>query len=107
MSAQRIIGDFCDQCSQRLIPMYRLASYYQVDLTAVWYQLLLKRPLKGVTTNSKCWTVAEDEDNPHWKAAELVASTLDMEHHQEIIQTEDADTWVTDMSWHEKTPILP
>ena len=48
----------------------------------------------------KCWTVAEDEDNPDWKAAELVASTLDMEHHQEIIQTEDADTWVTDMSWH-------
>ena len=42
----------------------------------------------------------EDEDNPDWKAAELVASTLDMEHHQEIIQTEDADTWITDMSWH-------
>ena len=32
-----------------------------------------------------CWTVAESEDNPDWQAAEVVASSLDLEHHQHIL----------------------
>lgn len=32
-----------------------------------------------------CWTVSESEDNPDWLAAEEVASSLDIRHHQKIM----------------------
>ena len=36
----------------------------------------------------ECWTVAESEDNPDWMAAELVASSLDLNHHQSIMEAD-------------------
>ena len=34
-----------------------------------------------------CWTVAESEDNPDWMAAEEVASSFDLVHHQHILES--------------------
>lgn len=47
-----------------------------------------------------CWTVAEDEDNPDWKAAEVVASTLDLEHHQYVLPNDSFDSILPDLAWH-------
>ena len=47
-----------------------------------------------------CWTVAESEDNPDWQAAELVASTLELEHHQHILQEDSFDKMLPDLAWH-------
>ena len=47
-----------------------------------------------------CWTVAESEDNPDWMAAELVASTLDLEHHQSIMDTDSFSRHLPSLSWH-------
>lgn len=47
-----------------------------------------------------CWTVAESEDNPDWQAAELVASSLDLEHHQHILDEDSFNNRLPDLSWH-------
>ena len=47
-----------------------------------------------------CWTVAESEDNPDWMAAELVASSLDLEHHQSIMDSDSFSRHLPSLSWH-------
>jgi len=47
-----------------------------------------------------CWTVAENEDNPDWKAAELVASSLDLQHHQHVLEPESFHSRLPDLAWH-------
>ena len=47
-----------------------------------------------------CWTVAESEDNPDWQAAEIVASSLDLEHHQHILSPDSFDSKLPDLAWH-------
>ncbi len=47
-----------------------------------------------------CWTVAESEDNPDWMAAELVASALDLEHHQSIMDSDSFSHHLPSLSWH-------
>ena len=48
----------------------------------------------------ECWTVAEDENNPDWKAAELVAESLGLVHHQKIIDEDTLDKAIPKMTWH-------
>ena len=47
-----------------------------------------------------CWTVAESEDNPDWQAAELVASSLDLVHHQHLLEAESFHNTLPALSWH-------
>ena len=47
-----------------------------------------------------CWTVAESEDNPDWKAAELVASSLELEHHQHILNASTFEDYLPKLAWH-------
>jgi len=47
-----------------------------------------------------CWTVAESEDNPDWQAAEIVASSLDLEHHQHILESDSFQSKLPDLAWH-------
>jgi len=47
-----------------------------------------------------CWTVAESEDNPDWQAAELVASSLDLVHHQHLLEPEAFHNSLPALAWH-------
>jgi len=47
-----------------------------------------------------CWTVAEDEHNPDWIAAERVAQHFDLEHHQHILDPEAFHQSLPDLVWH-------
>ena len=47
-----------------------------------------------------CWTVAESEDNPDWLAAENVASSLDLKHHQHILESDTFHSKLPDLAWH-------
>ena len=47
-----------------------------------------------------CWTVAESEDNPDWIAAETVCESLDLEHHQHIIDENAFYRSLPDLSWY-------
>tara|TARA_B100001750_G_scaffold94451_1_gene74497 strand:- start:427 stop:1413 length:987 start_codon:yes stop_codon:yes gene_type:complete len=46
-----------------------------------------------------CWTVAESEDNPDWIAAENVCKTLDLEHHQHLLDEDVFSTTLPDLAW--------
>ena len=48
----------------------------------------------------ECWTVAESEDNPDWKAAELVASHFDLHHHQHILEPNAFERALPNLIWH-------
>ena len=47
-----------------------------------------------------CWTVAESEDNPDWIAAESVASSLNLVHHQKIMSEDSFVNDIPKLSWH-------
>ncbi|HIG03812.1 MAG TPA: asparagine synthase (glutamine-hydrolyzing) [Candidatus Poseidoniales archaeon] len=47
-----------------------------------------------------CWTVAESEENPDWRAAEVVASALDLEHHQYILDDSTFEDYLPKLAWH-------
>jgi asparagine synthase (glutamine-hydrolysing) len=48
----------------------------------------------------ECWTVAESEDNPDYVAAQQVAASLDLVHHQYVIQKSDLDGAIQNLVWH-------
>ena len=48
----------------------------------------------------ECWTVAESEDNPDWLAAEDVASSLDLVHHQKVMTNDSFVKDIPKLSWH-------
>ncbi|MEC8540662.1 MAG: asparagine synthase (glutamine-hydrolyzing) [Candidatus Thermoplasmatota archaeon] len=48
----------------------------------------------------ECWTVAESEDNPDWLAAEDVASSLDLVHHQKVMTNDSFVKDIPSLSWH-------
>lgn len=47
-----------------------------------------------------CWTVAESEDNPDWVAAEQVASSLDLVHHQHLLEHDAFEKRLPKLAWH-------
>ena len=48
----------------------------------------------------ECWTVAESEDNPDWKAAEVVASHHDLVHHQHLLEPAAFEKRLPKLAWH-------
>lgn len=48
----------------------------------------------------ECWTVAESEDNPDWKAAEMVASHHDLVHHQHLLEPSAFEKRLPKLAWH-------
>ncbi|GIR34133.1 MAG: hypothetical protein CM15mP47_3590 [Methanobacteriota archaeon] len=55
---------------------------------------------KGGKPVPECWTVAESEDNPDWLAAEDVASSLDLVHHQKVMTNDSFVKDIPKLSWH-------
>jgi asparagine synthase (glutamine-hydrolysing) len=47
-----------------------------------------------------CWTVAESEDNPDWVAAEQVAASLDLVHHQHLLEQDAFEKRLPKLAWH-------
>lgn len=47
-----------------------------------------------------CWTVAGSEDNPDWLAAEEVAATFDLAHHQHILEADAFEQRLPSLAWH-------
>ena len=47
-----------------------------------------------------CWTVSESENNPDWLAAEAVAQSMDLTHHQHILDESSFHGRLPDLSWY-------
>ena len=48
----------------------------------------------------ECWTVAASEDNPDWKAAEVVAAYHDLVHHQHLLEASSFEKRLPQLAWH-------
>jgi len=48
----------------------------------------------------ECWTVADSEENSDWMAAELVAKTFDLNHHQHILDQKSFENDLSKLVWH-------
>ena len=101
LGAQSLLDGFIDSVGQRLmadVPVgIVLSGGLDSSLVAAVANdaaLRYNRPIP------ECWTVAESEDNPDWVAAELVASSLDLNHHQSIMEEDSFGKHLPSLSWH-------
>lgn len=96
-----LLESFVDGVSQRLmgeVPMgIVLSGGLDSSLVAAVAHEAAQRAGQPVPA---CWTVAESEENPDWMAAEHVASSLDLEHHQYILEPDSFDKRLPDLTWH-------
>lgn len=99
--AEALLESFVDGVSQRLmgeVPMgIVLSGGLDSSLVAAVAHEAAERAGQPVPA---CWTVAESEDNPDWIAAETVASALDLEHHQHVLEADAFDQKLPDLTWH-------
>lgn len=99
--ATALLESFVDGVSQRLmgeVPMgIVLSGGLDSSLVAAVAHEAAERAGQPVPA---CWTVAESEDNPDWLAAEHVASALDLEHHQHVLEPDSFDKNLPDLTWH-------
>ena len=99
--SEALLESFVDSVSQRLmgeVPMgIVLSGGLDSSLVAAVAHEAAERAGQPVPA---CWTVAESEDNPDWIAAERVAATLDLEHHQHVLEGDTFDKTLPDLTWH-------
>ncbi|MBT6923941.1 MAG: asparagine synthase (glutamine-hydrolyzing) [Euryarchaeota archaeon] len=99
--AGHLLESFVDGVSQRLmgeVPMgIVLSGGLDSSLVAAVAHEAAQRAGQPVP---ECWTVAESEDNPDWIAAENVASSLELKHHQHILEADSFDKRLPDLTWH-------
>ena len=99
--AQHLLETFVEGVSERLmseVPVgIVLSGGLDSSLVAAVAHEAAERAQQPVPA---CWTVAESEDNPDWIAAEEVASTFDLVHHQHLLESDSFETRLPDLSWH-------
>ena len=101
IGAQKLLDGFIDSVGQRLmadVPVgIVLSGGLDSSLVAAVASDAAHRYNRPIP---ECWTVAESEDNPDWMAAELVASSLDLKHHQSIMEQDSFARHLPSLSWH-------
>jgi len=101
MGARELLDGFIDSVGQRLmadVPVgIVLSGGLDSSLVAAVANDAAQRYQRPTP---ECWTVAESEDNPDWMAAELVASSLDLKHHQSIMEADSFAKHLPSLSWH-------
>lgn len=99
--AQKLLDGFVDSVGQRLmadVPVgIVLSGGLDSSLVAAVANDAAQRYNRPIP---ECWTVAESEENPDWMAAELVASELDLHHHQHIMEADAFAKHLPSLSWH-------
>ena len=99
--SEALLESFVDGVSQRLmgeVPMgIVLSGGLDSSLVAAVAHEAAERAGQPVP---ECWTVAESEDNPDWIAAEEVAASLDLRHHQYVLEADAFDQKLPDLTWH-------
>ncbi|MGB0174380.1 MAG: asparagine synthase (glutamine-hydrolyzing), partial [Candidatus Poseidoniaceae archaeon] len=101
VGAQKLLDGFIDSVGQRLmadVPVgIVLSGGLDSSLVAAVASDAAHRYNRPIP---ECWTVAESEDNPDWMAAEVVASSLDLKHHQSIMEQDSFARHLPSLSWH-------
>lgn len=101
LNAPALLESFVDGVQQRLmadVPVgIVLSGGLDSSLVAAVAHEAAERAQQPVP---ECWTVAENEDNPDWKAAEVVAAHHDLVHHQHVLEEEAFEKRLPSLAWH-------
>ena len=101
LGAQSLLDGFIDSVGQRLMADVPVGIVLSGGLDSSLVAAVANdAALRYNRPTPECWTVAESEDNPDWVAAELVASSLDLNHHQSIMEEDSFGKHLPSLSWH-------
>jgi len=101
MGAQRLLDGFIDSVGQRLMADVPVGIVLSGGLDSSLVAAVANDAARRYNRPTpECWTVAESEDNPDWMAAEQVASSLDLKHHQSIMGEDSFSRHLPSLSWH-------
>ncbi|MGB1365822.1 MAG: asparagine synthase (glutamine-hydrolyzing) [Candidatus Poseidoniaceae archaeon] len=101
MGAQRLLDGFIDSVGQRLMADVPVGIVLSGGLDSSLVAAVANDAAHRYNRPTpECWTVAESEDNPDWMAAEHVASSLDLKHHQSIMEEDSFSRHLPSLSWH-------
>ena len=101
LGAQSLLDGFIDSVGQRLMADVPVGIVLSGGLDSSLVAAVANdAALRYNRPTPECWTVAESEDNPDWVAAELVASSLDLNHHQSIMEQDSFGKHLPSLSWH-------
>ena len=99
--AQHLLDGFIDSVGQRLMADVPVGIVLSGGLDSSLVAAVANDAAHRYNRPTpECWTVAESEDNPDWVAAELVASSLDLKHHQAIMGQDSFAKHLPSLSWH-------
>lgn len=100
VDAAPLLDSLCDSIEDRLMSDVPLGIILSGGLDSSMVAGLAHRAAAGAGKPvPECWTVAENEDNPDFRAAEAVCSALDLAHHTSTL--DDDEFWQTlpALSW--------
>lgn len=101
MGARELLDGFIDSVGQRLMADVPVGIVLSGGLDSSLVAAVANDAAHRYhRPTPECWTVAESEDNPDWMAAELVASSLDLKHHQSIMEADSFAKHLPSLSWH-------
>ena len=101
LGAQQLLDGFIDSVGQRLMADVPVGIVLSGGLDSSLVAAVANDAANRYNRPTpECWTVAESEDNPDWMAAELVASSLDLNHHQSIMEEDSFHKHLPSLCWH-------
>ncbi len=101
MGARELLDGFIDSVGQRLMADVPVGIVLSGGLDSSLVAAVANDAAQRYhRPTPECWTVAESEDNPDWMAAELVASSLELKHHQSIMEADSFAKHLPSLSWH-------
>lgn len=101
LGAQNLLDGFIDSVGQRLMADVPVGIVLSGGLDSSLVAAVANDAAHRYNRPTpECWTVAESEENPDWVAAELVASSLDLKHHQSIMEDDSFARHLPSLSWH-------
>jgi asparagine synthase (glutamine-hydrolysing) len=101
LDAQNLLDSLCTSIEDRLMSDVPLGIILSGGLdSSMVAGLAHKAAAQAGQPVPECWTVAENEDNPDYRAAEDVCAVLDLGHHASTL--EDDCFWRTlpSLGWH-------
>ena len=99
--APRLLASLCESVEDRLMSDVPLGIILSGGLDSSMIAGLAHRAAKAAGKPvPECWTIAESEDNPDYRAAEDVVASLDLAHHTSTLEEDSFWKSLPSLAWH-------